>query len=120
MDFVTIENPNTGVDVNILVITNHFTRYAKAIITSNQTAKATAITFGTNSSQITIFLKKLLTDQGQNFESKLITELCKLTNIQNVQTTLCHPETNGQCKRFNQTLISMIGTSETDMSGSEG
>ena len=30
-----------------------------------------------------------------------------------VQMTPYHPETNGQCKRFNQTLISMIGTLET-------
>ena len=26
----------------------------------------------------------------------------------------CHPETNGQCERFNQTHINMIGTLESD------
>ena len=59
------------------------------------------------------FLKKLLADQGHNFESWLIKELCKLSNIQKVQTTPYHPEINGQCERFNQTLINMIGTLET-------
>ena len=45
LDFWTIENPCTGVDVNILIISDYFTQYVKAIVTSNQTAKATAITF---------------------------------------------------------------------------
>ena len=66
MDFLTIENPHTGVIVNILVITDHFTQYAKAVITPTQTEKATVIAFLkfiTNCS----FPKKLLTDQDQNF-----------------------------------------------------
>ena len=33
-----------------------------------------------------------------------------MANIQKVQTTPYHYESNGQCERFNQTLISMIGT----------
>ena len=45
MDFLMIENPCTRADVNILVITDHFTWYAKAIVTPIETAKATAITF---------------------------------------------------------------------------
>ena len=40
----------------------------------------------------------------------MINELCKLANIQKVQTTPYHPETNGKCKIFNQTFFSMIGT----------
>ena len=48
MDFLTKENPHTGVNVNILVITNHCTWYAKAVITSNQTAKARVIAFWNN------------------------------------------------------------------------
>ena len=86
MDFLTIENPHTGIDVNILVITNHFTQYAKAIVTSNQTAKATATAFWKEFITNYSFPKKLLTDQGQTFELQLIKELCKLANIQKVWT----------------------------------
>ena len=68
---------------------------------------------GMNSSQFMVFPKRLLTDQGWNFESQLIKELCKLANIWKVQTTPYHPEMNGQCDRFIQMLISMIGTLET-------
>ena len=39
MDYLTIEANEGGKDVHILVITDHFTHYAQAIITSSQTAK---------------------------------------------------------------------------------
>ena len=38
MDYLTIEATKGGKDVNILVITDHFTQYAQAIATSSQTA----------------------------------------------------------------------------------
>ena len=47
-------------------------------------------------------------DQGRNFKSNLIKELCKLSNIGKACTTPYHPETTGQCKRFNQTLINIL------------
>ena len=120
MDFLTVENHCTSVVVNILVITNHFTWYEKATVTSTHAAKVKAIAFQNAFITNCGFPKKLLTDQGQNFGSmlikelcKLAKELCKLANIWEVWTTSYHPEMNGQCERFNQTLISMIGTLET-------
>ena len=59
------------------------------------------------------FPEKLLTDQGHNVESQLLKKLCKLAQIWKVQMTPYNLETNGQCKRFNQTLISMISMLET-------
>ena len=56
------------------------------------------------------FPEKILSDQGRNFESNLIAELCKLTQIKKLRTTPYRPEGNGSCERFNRTLISMIGT----------
>ena len=41
MDYLTIE-PSTGNIENVLVITDHFTRYSQAYPTSNQTALTTA------------------------------------------------------------------------------
>ena len=41
MDYLTIQANEDGKDIHILVITNHFTQYAQAIVTSSQTAKCT-------------------------------------------------------------------------------
>ena len=41
LDYLTIEATEGGQDVNILIITDHFTRYAQALVTSSQTAKCT-------------------------------------------------------------------------------
>ena len=57
---------------------------------------------------------KNLSDQGCNFESTLIAELCKISKIKKLHTTLYRPQCNGQCKCFNATLISMIGTLPTE------
>ena len=54
--------------------------------------------------------KKILMDQGQNFESQLVADLCKLMGTQKVQTSPYHLQTNSQCERFNSTLINMLGT----------
>ena len=43
------------------------------------------------------FPEKFLSDQGRNFESELISELCKLAQVEKVHTTPYHPMTNGQC-----------------------
>ena len=114
MDFFTKENPHTGVDVNILVIMDHFMHCAKAVITLTQTAKATAIAFWNKFVANYSFPQKTVNSPRlHKFEFQLIKELCKVANIQKVQTTPYQPETNGQCERFNQTLISMTDTLET-------
>ena len=55
------------------------------------------------------FPEKILRDQGCNFESKLIAELCELSNIKKLRTTPYRLQCNGQCEHFNSTLISTIG-----------
>ena len=37
-------------------------------------------------------------------------DLCELMGIQKIWTNLYHLQTNGQCERFNSTLINMLGT----------
>ena len=54
--------------------------------------------------------EKILTDQGHNFESQLVADLCELMGVQKIQTSPYHLQTNGQCERFNSTLINMLGT----------
>ena len=91
---------------------DHFTCYAKAVITIIQTAKTTALAFWNHFSADYSFPEKLLTDQGRNFNSNLIKELCHLVEVRKLRTIPYHPKTNGQYECFNMTLIRMIGMLE--------
>ena len=109
LDFLGLEESKGGIK-DILVITDHFTRYAIAIPTRNQTARVTAEALFHNFILHYGFPLRLHSDQGRNFESKIIAELCQIGNVQKSRTTPYHPMGNGQCERFNRTLLSMLGT----------
>ena len=49
-------------------------------------------------------------DQGLNFLGKVMKNLYKLTRIKQTKITPYHPIGNGLSERFNQTLLSMVGT----------
>ena len=109
MDFLSIE-PAKGKIENVLVITDHFTRCAQAYPSKTQTAQTTAKLLRENFIRYYGFPEKFLSDQGRNFESELISELCKLAQVEKVHTTPYQPMTNGQCERLNSTLCNMLGT----------
>ena len=91
IDYLTIEAPEnsrSSTDINILVITDHFTRYAQAHITSSQKAHIVVKTLWEHFFVHYGFPEKILSDQGQNFESVLISELCELAQIKKLRTTL--------------------------------
>ena len=109
MDYLSLE-PSKGNTENVLVITDHFTRYALAYPSKTQTAQATARILWDNFICHYGFPEKFISDQGRNFESDLIKELCKIAGVQKLHTTPYHPQGNGQCERFNSTLCNMLGT----------
>ena len=110
MDFLTVGKVGLDKLVNILVVTDHFTKYAQAYVTPNQTAKVVARMLWENFLIHYGWPTKILTDQGKTFESSLVKELCSISQVQKIKTTPYRPETNGACERFNQTLINMLGT----------
>ena len=110
MDYLTIETMEGGKDILILVITDHFTRYAQAIVTSLQTVKCTAQNLWDKFIVHYGLPEMILTDQGHNFESNLLKALCEIAQVKKIRTSGYHPQTNDQCKHFNATLISMFGT----------
>ena len=97
-------------EINVLVITDHFTRYVQAFITTLKTAHTVAITLYEKYFVHYGWPEKLHSDQAGNFKSNLIAELCKIAQVQKVHTVPYHPEGNAQCERFNQTLLGMIGS----------
>lgn len=112
MDFLSLETSKGGFS-NILVITDHFSKYALAIPTKNQTAKTTADVLYNNFMIHYGIPTRLHSDQGPNFESQLVKELCKIMNCEKSCTTVYHPMGNASPERFNRTLLGMLGTLET-------
>ena len=97
MDFLTIGRVDSNNVVNILVITDHFTKYAQAYVTPNQTAKVIAKMLWENFLIHYGWPTKILMDQGKMFESSLIKELCSIMQVRKIRTTPYRPQTNGAC-----------------------
>ena len=54
--------------------------------------------------------ENILHDQGKVFENNLFSQLAKYCGITLLRTTPWHPQTNGQTKRMNQTMLAMLKT----------
>ena len=111
IDFLKLEKSKGGYE-NILIITDHFTKYAQAHPTRDQKAETVAKILWQDFIQHYGFPVRIHADQGRNFESCLIKELCKVCGIKKSRTTPYHPQCNGQTERFNHTLLNMLGTLE--------
>lgn len=99
------ESRNKSVDV--LMITDHFTRMAQAFPCRDQAKQVARVlwdwyfcVFG--------FPEKIHSDQGANFESQLLSELLRVSGVKKSHTTPYHPMGNGSVERFNRTLGGMI------------
>ena len=64
LDYLKIE-PSKGNVENVLIITDHFTRYDQAFPSKSQTALVTAKLLWNNSYYIIAFQKKFITDRGR-------------------------------------------------------
>ena len=91
----------------ILSVIDYYTKYAEAVALPNQeavtVARALEDIFARHGMPLV-----LLTDQGSNFESKVIASLCEMFGIEKRRTTAYHPQTDGLCERFNGILKSLL------------
>lgn len=112
MDYLSLEPDGCGTK-DILVITDHFTKYAVAVPTADQKAKTVAKTLWNSFFVHYGIPERLHSDQGRDFESAVIKDLCLLLGIKKTRTTPYHPRGN-PVERFNRTLLEMLGTLEEE------
>ncbi len=82
--------------------------YPFAIPMKNYTAEATAQAVLAVISVLGISLE-ILSDQGSNFLSSPLTNLCKKLGIHKIKTSPYHPQSNGRLERFHSTLKRIVG-----------
>ena len=98
----------------VLVIADYFTKWTEAYPIPNMEAITVAkclvnefiCRFGVP--------EQLHSDQGRNFESKVIKNICDLLQIRKTRTSAYHPQSDGLVERFNRTLLNLLSTAVGD------
>lgn len=94
----------------ILTMCDQFTRWPEAVALPDQSASAVASAIMTKIVCTHGVPEKIVTDQGRNFESQLISHLSHLLGISKVRTTAYHPQGNGMCEKLNGTLVDILAS----------
>ena len=94
VDFTSIETTmelyQPPIVKNVLVLMDHFTRYMMAFVTKDQKAKTIAHILYEQFISVFGAPTKLFSNQGVNFTSTLVEELCSAFDIQKCKTTAYH------------------------------
>ena len=107
-----------GVDINFptsydgnqyaVVFVDYLSKWPEVFAVADQTAHTVATLLVEHVISRQGVPAELLSDRGQNFLSALMSEVCNILGIHQVNTTAYHPQTDGLVERFHRTLTSML------------
>ncbi|KAI8513239.1 hypothetical protein Bbelb_098780 [Branchiostoma belcheri] len=92
----------------VLVLSDYFSKWVEVFPMPDETALTVAQIIFEGWICVHGPPERIHTDQGRNFESALIAELCKFMKIGKTRTTPYHPQSDGMVERFNRTLGNVL------------
>ena len=109
--FVDVMGPlpeSTRGNKYVIVLTDAFTKWTECYSVPNHKAKTIATELIEHFFTRFGLPMMIHTDQGRDFQSELFTEMNALLEIDQTRTSVWHPQSDGQCERFNRTLETML------------
>ena len=101
----------------ILVVTDHFSKYVNIYPMKDQTAQTIAKHLFEEYVKEHGVPETLHTDQGRQFESRLVQELCSKLGIRKSRSTPYHPQGAGIVERCNRTIKDQLAKYISDLGG---
>ena len=95
---------------HLLVVMDHFTKWCEVFPTKDQ--KVITVAEILVSRVFSRFGPPVVihSDQGSNFESNLIKEICNLMGVHKSRTSAYHPQGDGQVERHNRTIQDILAS----------
>ena len=109
IDFMHLDKCKGGYEY-ILVIVDHYTRFAQAYATTMESAKCVADKIFNDYALKWGFPQRIHHDMGGEWDNQLFSQLQKNNGMMGSRTTPYHPEGNVQDERMNRTLLQMLRT----------
>ena len=108
MDLLDMSVTTTRGNRYVLVMVDYFSRWTEACPLPDKTAQSLADAFFNHI--VCRFGMPIVihSDQGREFENRIMQELCILCGSHKTRTTLYHPQSDGLVERFNRTLLMML------------
>ena len=109
IDFTKVNPSRTGKE-NVLVMTDAFTKFSQAIVTTNQKALTVAKVLVDKWFHVYGIPAWIHSDQGKSFDNEILDHLCAMYGVEHTMTAPYNPRGNSQCERFNRTMFNLLKT----------